>query len=133
MSNNIITPLLNPQTQAEQLFNETHIRTRNSIERLIGTWKRRFPVLAYGMKVKLETALNIIVATGVLQNIAIDNKDGDPPLPEELNEDHFNYLLETGNIPNLGGHDQVNATNPNIGNGAFTRNLLINNYFNNFI
>lgn len=41
-----VTPLLNLQTAAERLYNESHIRTRNIIERLFGIWKRRFPILA---------------------------------------------------------------------------------------
>ncbi|KAK5648276.1 hypothetical protein RI129_003168 [Pyrocoelia pectoralis] len=65
-----LTPLANPVTRGEQLYNEAHIRTRNSIERLFGNWKRRFPVLAYGLRLKLTTVGTVIMATGVLQNIA---------------------------------------------------------------
>lgn len=32
----LVIPLLTPQTAAEHLYNEAHIRTRNTIERLFG-------------------------------------------------------------------------------------------------
>ncbi|KAI4468974.1 hypothetical protein MML48_2g00018845 [Holotrichia oblita] len=37
----MMTPLANPQTPAEHLYNEAQIRTRNVIERCFGVWKRR--------------------------------------------------------------------------------------------
>lgn len=120
-----MTPKLNPLNRAEQLFNESHIRTRNTIERLIGVWKRRFPILAYGMRTNIQTSLKIIVATGVLHNISIKNNDGEPPAIEELDLDNLNYLIDMGNIPNLGNIQD------NEGDAAFTRNVLINNFFAN--
>nr|CAI5845980.1 unnamed protein product [Callosobruchus analis] len=47
--NYFTTPLVNPTTQAERLTMSL-IRTRNGIERMIGLWKRRFPVIAYGIR-----------------------------------------------------------------------------------
>lgn len=80
------------------MYNEAHKRTRNSIERTIGVLKRRFPVLAYGIRLKLETALSVIVATCVLHNIARNmNQAEEPPIDVDLN--HSNYLIEIGNIP----------------------------------
>ncbi|KOB68289.1 Uncharacterized protein OBRU01_18676 [Operophtera brumata] len=60
-----MTPLENPRTPAEQLYNESQIRTRKPVERSYGVWKRRFPVLAFGMRVKLDKALVVIMATAV--------------------------------------------------------------------
>lgn len=44
----LMTPLLNPTTAAEHLYNEAQIRTRSKIERCFGIWKRRFAVLSIG-------------------------------------------------------------------------------------
>ncbi|KAB0804174.1 hypothetical protein PPYR_01144 [Photinus pyralis] len=71
----LITPLADPQTEAERLFNEAQIRTRNVIERTFGVWKRRFPVLSVGMRCKLHLVQQTIVATAVLHNIAVLNND----------------------------------------------------------
>lgn len=39
LKTNFLTPIQGPTTRAEQLYNEAHIRTRNTIERLFGVWK----------------------------------------------------------------------------------------------
>nr|CAI5825664.1 unnamed protein product [Callosobruchus analis] len=62
----------------EHLFNESHIRTRNCIERMFGIWKRRFPVLALGMRVQLNNVFPIVVATAVLHNILQQRRE---PVP----------------------------------------------------
>ncbi|XP_011862970.1 PREDICTED: putative nuclease HARBI1, partial [Vollenhovia emeryi] len=67
----LMTSIQNPRTRAEQLYNESHIRTRNCIERVFGIWKRRFPILALGSRFQtVEKVLPVIVATAVLHNIA---------------------------------------------------------------
>ncbi|VEN51241.1 unnamed protein product, partial [Callosobruchus maculatus] len=65
-----MTPLVNPATQTERLYSESLIRTRNGPEQMIGLWKRRFPVIAYGIRLKMDTVKTVIVATTVLHNIA---------------------------------------------------------------
>lgn len=113
-----MTPLLAPTTVAEHHYNECHIRTRNTIERLFGVLKKRFPILAYGCRLKLETFLTIIVACSVLHNIAIDAGDLQaPPLPQELDEHILNNLIINGQVPPIG-----NAQNDT---GAETRRQLI--------
>ncbi|KAG5863563.1 hypothetical protein JTB14_021829 [Gonioctena quinquepunctata] len=93
-----MTPLANPVTPGENLYNEAVIRTRNAIERVFGIWKRRFPVVAYGLRLKLETIMASIVANTVLHNLARDVNEPEPPLPEIMNEDELNYLIQSQQI-----------------------------------
>lgn len=61
-----MTPVINPVTQTDIKYNTAHIRTRNSVERTIEIWKRRFPCLSLRMRTKLETTAAVVVATAVL-------------------------------------------------------------------
>ncbi|KAK4876491.1 hypothetical protein RN001_012913 [Aquatica leii] len=76
--NYLITPLRNPHGQVEQLFNESQIRTRNPVERTFGIWKKRFPVLAFDLRLHLRTVKPLIVATSVLHNIACQMRAVNP-------------------------------------------------------
>ncbi|XP_063222478.1 putative nuclease HARBI1 [Bacillus rossius redtenbacheri] len=79
------TPLLQPATRAELRYNSSHKATRNTIERTFGVLKRRFPILAMKLRVKLDTVLQVIVATAVLHNIAIASKEGEAPVDPDVN------------------------------------------------
>jgi len=78
--NYVMTLVGNPQTiidptsritaEVIEKYNESLIRTRNTVERSYGVWKRRFPVLATDINVKVSSYQSIIVATAVLHNIA---------------------------------------------------------------
>ncbi|KAJ8966923.1 hypothetical protein NQ317_002376 [Molorchus minor] len=75
-----VIPLRNVRNKAEALFNESQIRTRNVAERSYGVWKRRFPALAMGMRIHLDTAQVITVATAILHNIACNENEQVPPV-----------------------------------------------------
>lgn len=68
----LLTPLLNPITQADNLYDKAHIRTSNCVECSCGVWKRRFPVLADGIRLNTQIIQSILVATTVLHNVACD-------------------------------------------------------------
>nr|CAI5853321.1 unnamed protein product [Callosobruchus analis] len=86
-TSHVVTPIATATTEVEQLYNESVRRTRNPVERSYGTWKRRFPVLALGLRLKLDTSLAVIVACGVLNNIAIQHKENLPPDDEYVLND----------------------------------------------
>jgi nuclease HARBI1 len=80
----LVTPIRHPVLPEEHLFNESQIRTRSTVERQYGTWKRRFPVLSLGIRLALQTVQQVIVACAVLHNIAIDMHEDEPPMDPEL-------------------------------------------------
>lgn len=117
----LITPLRNPTTPAEQLFNESQIRTRNPIERCYGVWKRRFPILAYGIRLKMEKVEAVVIAAAVLHNIACHMNDT-LPLPQDVDLEN---VINLHNVPlenNGNREDNVNLHNA-------TRHALVVNYF----
>uniref|UniRef100_A0A6P7H690 Nuclease HARBI1 n=1 Tax=Diabrotica virgifera virgifera TaxID=50390 RepID=A0A6P7H690_DIAVI len=96
--NYLLTPFLNPSTEGERQYNISLVQSRVKVENTFGIWKRRFPILAYGCRLQLETTLNIIVATAVLHNIAQLNGEPEPPL-DNVNAEEFEDLVQNGNIP----------------------------------
>ncbi|XP_044597440.1 putative nuclease HARBI1 [Cotesia glomerata] len=73
----LLTPLQDPQRPAEQLYNESQIRTRNTIERTFGVWSRKFAIIQGTRFRKIEKTLTCIIAAAVLYNISQQGK----PLP----------------------------------------------------
>ncbi|KAJ8937986.1 hypothetical protein NQ318_015483 [Aromia moschata] len=115
----LLTPLLETNTEEERRYNESHIRTRVIVENTFGIWKRRFPILAYGCRTKLQKTINIIVATAILHNIA---RNAGEDIPQDENAQELQRLLDITNVPVL-------ANNLNDLNGFHIRNELIYNYF----
>jgi len=103
----LLTPMLNPVTEVENLFNESQIVTRNPVERSYGVWKCRFPNLSVGIGVKLPTALAIIVATAVLHNIALKFGDAVPRKTRQLEKLICLQECEQIPFPDNGGNRSV--------------------------
>lgn len=116
----LMVPLMQVRTPPENLYNESLIRTRVTVERLFGVWKRRFPILSLGICVsqgKMVKADFYIVACAVLHNIAA--KQGEPEPPEEgkvlPEEEILQEVVNDGPVGN----------NPKYEN----RQILINGWF----
>ncbi|XP_026736450.1 putative nuclease HARBI1 [Trichoplusia ni] len=79
----MMTPFATVSSANQSLYNESQIRTRNTIERTFGIWKRRFPIMSRGIQVHLSRIPGIIIATCVLHNIARLQNDPEPPTDPE--------------------------------------------------
>ncbi|XP_045499379.1 putative nuclease HARBI1 [Colias croceus] len=123
LKNHLLTPYLNPMTRGQQKYNEAHIKTRNVVERQYGVLKRRFPVLAVGIRLELKNAINVIIACCVLHNICILRKEREPV--NENNVPNIEELISNGQIGNI--------TNITSQNTYGYRRLQITNYFENLL
>ncbi|XP_053604215.1 putative nuclease HARBI1 [Plodia interpunctella] len=121
LKSHLLTPYLNPVSRGQQKYNEAHIKTRNVVERQYGVLKRRFPVLAVGIRLQLPTAINVILACCVLHNICIIRKEHEP-----INDGtipNLEELIVNGQIPQI----PITVNDPTYG---FQRNQ-ITQYFDN--
>ncbi|KAH7955548.1 hypothetical protein HPB52_001244 [Rhipicephalus sanguineus] len=76
----LMTPLKDPENAAEFRYNRSHKKTRCSVERAFGIWKRRFPCLDMRMQIKATTSALVITACAALHNFSRHLND---PLPQD--------------------------------------------------
>ncbi|XP_044753627.1 putative nuclease HARBI1 [Coccinella septempunctata] len=108
----LLTPFLSPSTTGEENYNKSHILTRNTVERCIGVWKRRFPCIQKGITLKkMDTILKVIVATAVLHNMAISFEE----------EEFFEVDLDQEELANHISHGPQDFS---------VRSALVNTVFN---
>ena len=125
----LMTPVANPTTPAQTRYNAAHVAARNCIERANGILKRRFPALKYGMRLKLQNILPVIVAAVVVNNIALMAGDEVPDDDEELSD----FVERRRQQRRTVGYDPVEVGPPPTPAGqanAALRQALIDNYFN---
>lgn len=116
----VIDPTSGISAEAVDKYNESLIRTRNTVERSYGVWKRRFPILASGINVKVSSSQSIIVATAVLHNIACNFGER---MPRVTSEEESSIIIT--NFNNAGDNISRNAVNS-------TRKKLLR-YFQNIV
>lgn len=114
---NVVTPLLQTSNRVEEIYNESLIRTRNVVERQYGVWKRRFPILSFGFRTKLDTTMAAIVACAVLFNITRAHDGEEPP-------DDFE-----ARIPDVREEPPLTPIRGNSLDQFTARNRLLNDYF----
>ena len=93
----LITPLAHPNTDQERNFNSAHTRTRATVERCIGLLKGRWMSIGSAGGTLLyspEKTCNIILACGVLHNIALAN--GVPFADLQPDDTFFGVELHVG-------------------------------------
>ncbi|XP_040067890.1 putative nuclease HARBI1 [Ixodes scapularis] len=79
----LMTPLADPRpaNTPRGRYQKAHIKTKNSVERAFGIWKRRFPCLDMRLQHKPRRAVQIITTCAALHNLACLRKDPQPPAP----------------------------------------------------
>lgn len=110
----LLTPLRNPSTPGEILYNKCHIKTRNTVERSYGVWKRRFPCIGTKLRLNQNRIEAIVLATAVLHNICRQRNYPEPDLYEPIQIEN-----DASHVPN----------SLNNSNGQSTISNLIHNYF----
>ena len=89
----LMTPFPNPVVDPrEKRYNKLHTQNRVVIEQCFGQLKRRFPILRYGVRLKLERVPTCIIACFILHNVAKSLND-----PEDFEED----IEEVDNDPHV--------------------------------
>lgn len=72
----LMTPIRNPSNRREELYNEAHIRSRNSIERAYGLLKMRFGCLLRErtLRYALQKTAKFLKVCAALQNLCIKGR-----------------------------------------------------------
>ena len=120
----LLTPLASPNGPQEVAYNNSHIRTRNTIERAFGVLKRRFGYLGTTLRTHLDTTKAIIVACAVLHNVAVQTR-------LDLEEEDMEANRDRNNIEHIRvmADDNVMHNNNEAVQGRLKRNQIIRDYF----
>lgn len=119
---NLLTPILNADTEAEQRYNSAHKSARNVVERCNGVLKNRFRCLIQNRTLHYspQRACKIIYSCAILHNICRDRKI---PLLLECDEEEEDDIDVNEGLIGEGDASLLAA-------GRRQRQQYINNNFN---
>ncbi|KAH7985140.1 hypothetical protein HPB49_026584 [Dermacentor silvarum] len=91
----LMTPLKDPggKDSPEYRYNKSQIRTRNTVERAFGIWKRRFPCLDMKLQIETTTSAMVITACAALHNFG-RNRPSDELPPDTCNDQQPSPALQ---------------------------------------
>ncbi|XP_064489103.1 putative nuclease HARBI1 [Ornithodoros turicata] len=123
----LMTPLADPgpKDTPRGRYNKAHIKTRNSVERAFGVWKRRFPCLDMRLQHKPRRAIRIITACAALHNLGRLRKEPDPPCSTALRRTRSSRTRRTRQPAHLPPVDAVQDSMT----GTRAREILIQRCF----
>lgn len=91
----MLTPYRNPINEVERSYNRAHKKDRVTIERCFAQLKRRFPMLNYEVRLKLDRVASYIMCGFILHNIAKYLQDPDDfEIIEEYEQPPVMYVPE---------------------------------------
>lgn len=97
ISNWLMVPFRNPQSESEKAFNRIMTSERVIIERCFGMLKRRFPILAYKIRLSVSDAPKIILCCVILHNISKHLNETDCEFEDEEFENEDPLELDDTN------------------------------------
>ncbi len=86
----MLTPYADPSTPEQRHYNKCHTANRVVIENSFGHLKRRFPILRYGVRLKLENIPKCIMSCFILHNISKYLNDPYNDLDDDDDEEEGN-------------------------------------------
>lgn len=112
----LLTPFLSPNCNGQEKYNESHSKTRHTVEKAFSVLIRKFPCLHIGMGTKIDTVVAVICACVTLYNIAhaldeLTDPDDDDEVPDS-----------TVGVEHM-------QENPNS-NGFLFRQAIVDRFFN---
>ena len=89
------------KNDGERVYNAMFTRERVVIERLIGQWKMRFPILSHPIRLKLDRVPTVVMSTAILHNVVKVLKDCMHNL-QSLEDEHDMAII----LPYIDDHPQ---------------------------
>lgn len=117
----LITPFASEDDRSQAKFNAAHRRTRLSIERLFGAWKRTFPCLSGTLRFEPDRCTPIVSACAVLWNMRRKLRIDENKFSENDSDDETELEEENAALNANSNRDTLQ--------GNIVRNRICQEYF----